>query len=113
MATTKTSQDNSVAPLPIDLRALFPPLHLLRAAGLAIDPRKMFLGGLALILLAMGNGVFEILPFATRDIVNEDLNRHRNTVLGHVLALAGFFPRPPIESWLSWDAAAFSLLTPI
>jgi hypothetical protein len=113
MTSTTQPPDNPPATPPTDLRQLFPVLHLLRASGLAIDPRKMLLGGLALVLLTMGNGVFEILPFAPREIVNEDFNRQRNTVFGHGLALAGFFPRPPIESWLSWDAAAFSLLTPI
>jgi hypothetical protein len=110
---TPTSQDNPASASPDDLWTLFPPLHLLRASGLAIDPRKMLLGGLALVLLATGSGVFETLPFAPRDIVNEDLHQQRNTVFGHGLALAGFFQRPVIESWLSWDAAAFSLLAPI
>ncbi len=113
MTSTTQPQDNSPAAPLTDLRQLFPALHLLRASGLAIDPRKMFLGGLALVLLAAGSGVFETLPFAPREIVNEDFNQQRNSVFGHGLALAGFFPRPLIESWLSWDATAFSLLTPI
>ena len=47
-----------------DLSSLLPCLHLLRASGLAVDPKKMLIGGLALCVLILGDGLIARLPFA-------------------------------------------------
>lgn len=47
-----------------DLPTLLPCLHLFRASGLAIDPKKMLIGGLALCVLLTGDGLIANLPFA-------------------------------------------------
>jgi len=92
---------------------MFPVLYLLRASGLAIDPRKMLLGGLALVLLAAGNWLCEGLPFATDGPSVTDTRHHKPSMLNRVLSSAGFIPRPHIHTWHSWDAVAYSLLTPV
>ena len=48
----------------IDLTSNLPCLHLLRASGLAVDPKKMLIGGLALCVLILGDGLIARLPFA-------------------------------------------------
>ena len=98
---------------PTDLRELFPALHLLRASGLAIDPRKMFLGGLALVLLAFENWLFAFLPFAQSVGSIHVTIGSETSVVTRLLGCAGFVTRPHLDVWLSWDAAAFALLTPI
>lgn len=110
--TTKTEHSQPVA-AKTDLRELFPALHLLRASGLAIDPRKMFLGGLALVLLVVGNWQFAILPFAPSENSVYVTIGDEPSVITRLLGCVGFAVRPRLESWLSWDAAAFALLTPI
>lgn len=92
--------------------ALIPALHILRASGLAIDPRKMLLGGIALLLLAGGDWLFGFLPFASGD-PTLSLKGPEASFINRGLGFAGFRPRAPLHTWLSWDAAAFSLLTPI
>lgn len=47
-----------------DLPSQFPWLHVLRASGLAIDPKKLLVGGLALCVLIVGDGLLAQLPFA-------------------------------------------------
>lgn len=47
-----------------DLPTLLPCLHLFRASGLAVDPKKMLVGGLALCVLLTGDGLISQLPFA-------------------------------------------------
>lgn len=115
MATSPTTQTDQTANSTTDLRSLFPVLHLLRASGLAIDPRKMLLGGIALVLLAAGNWLFEGLPFAPDglSIVYHEL--HETSVFSSTRALgcAGFMPRPQPVSWYSWDTTAYLLLTPV
>ena len=46
------------------LHDLFPALHLLRAARLAADPKKMLLGGVGLLVLMLGEQFLALLPFA-------------------------------------------------
>lgn len=53
----------------IDLPSQLPCLHLLRASGLAVDPRKMLLGGLALCVLLLGDGLIAKLPFAPESAI--------------------------------------------
>lgn len=106
-------QDNSPPTRPIDLRELFPVLHLLRASGLAIDPRKMFLGGLALVFLAIGDWLFAFLPFVQSVSSVHVSIGSETSVVTRLLGCAGFATRPHLDAWLSWDAAAFALLTPI
>lgn len=113
MTSTTQTQDSSPTTRPIGLRELFPVLHLLRASGLAIDPRKMFLGGLALVLLAVGDWLFAFLPFAESvGSIHVPIGTE-SSVVTRLLGCAGFVTRPHLEAWLSWDAAAFALLTPI
>lgn len=114
MTSPSKPQDNSPSTSPCDLRELFPALHLLRASGLAIDPRKMFLGGLALVLLAAGNWFIAGLPFAADISAVETKPYQESAFAGRdLLGCAGFLPRPQIRSWVSWNTAAFSLLTPV
>jgi hypothetical protein len=113
MATPQTSPVESTASAPRDLTALIPALHIVRASGLAIDPRKMLLGGIALILLAAGDWLFDSLPFGSNDTTIHAWQIRELDVVRRMLAFAGFTLQPQIELWLSWDAAAFSLLTPI
>jgi hypothetical protein len=113
MATPQTSPVESTDSSPRDLTALFPALHLLRASGLAIDPRKMLLGGVALILLAGRNRLFNFLPFAPDSSSVQIATGHEPTVVSRMLSCVGFIRQPPIDAWLSWDAAAFSLFTPV
>ncbi|NQV24880.1 MAG: hypothetical protein HQ518_10975 [Rhodopirellula sp.] len=114
MATTITSQDNPASPPPNDLWTLFPPLHLLRASGLAIDPRKMLLGGLALVLLATGDWLFRMLPFAPSNAEVHFIGTSTSgNFISQMLAHAGFLSPKPVDYWLSWDASAFFLLTPV
>ncbi|QDT39482.1 hypothetical protein [Stratiformator vulcanicus] len=40
---------------PVDYLRLFPWLRLFRAFGLALDPKKMFLGGVSLLLIVLGH----------------------------------------------------------
>jgi hypothetical protein len=47
-----------------DLLSNLPCLHVLRASGLAVDPKKMLIGGLALCVLILGDGLIARLPFA-------------------------------------------------
>lgn len=47
-----------------DLRRFLPCLHILRAGGLAIDPGRMLLGGIALLLLVAGEAALSRLPFS-------------------------------------------------
>ena len=47
----------------IDYRQIFPWVHLFRAFRIAIDPRKLILAGLALVVLAAGENLFSYLPF--------------------------------------------------
>lgn len=114
MTPTIKTDDSPPATSPTDLRELFPALHLLRASGLAIDPRKMFLGGLALVLLAAGNWFFAGLPFAS-EISAAQSTRHQTSAftVHDLLSCAGFLPEPRIYTWMSWNAVAYSLLTPI
>ncbi len=114
MTPTIKTDDSPPATSPTDLRELFPALHLLRASGLAIDPRKTFLGGLALVLLAAGNWFFAGLPFASEISAAQSTRHQTSAFTGYdLLSCAGFLPRPPIYTWMSWNAAAFALLTPI
>ncbi|MFT4557495.1 MAG: hypothetical protein ACKVII_26525 [Planctomycetales bacterium] len=111
-STTQTKVSSPPTP-PTDLRELIPALHLLRASGLAIDPRKMFLGGLALVLLAFGDWLFAFLPFAQNvGSIHVTIGSETSAVT-RLLGCAGFVTRPHLDAWLSWDAAAFALLTPI
>ena len=114
MTVTTKTDDTQPAARPTDLRELFPALHLLRVSGLAIDPRKMFLGGIALVLLAAGNWLIAGLPFAS-EISAVQSNRHQTSAftVDDLLGCACFLPRPRIHTWMSWNAAAYSLLTPI
>lgn len=113
MASTTQTQDSSLPTRPIDLRELFPVLHLLRASGLAIDPRKMLLGGLALGFLTFGDWLFAFLPFAQSVSSAHETIGSESSVVTRLLGCAGFVTRPHLDAWLSWDAAAFALLTPI
>lgn len=113
MTSTTQTPDNSPPTRPIDLRELFPVLHLLRASGLAIDPRKMFLGGLALVFLAFGDWLFAFLPFAQSVSSVHVSIGSETSIVTRLLGCAGFVTRPHLDAWLSWDAAAFALLTPI
>ena len=97
----------------ITLRQLLPCLHLLRASGLAIDPRKMLLGGLGLVLLVTGDWLFSYLPFAADGVTIQITLADEPDAITRGLSHAGFLPRRVPDSWLSWDAAAFSLLTPV
>lgn len=87
-------------------------LHLLRASGLAIDPRKMLLGGLALALLAVGEWLFGFLPFASNTVTIHFGASAEPSLISRLLGCLGFGV-PRIESWMSWDAAAFALLIPV
>lgn len=112
--TPTTKPDNSPpAARPTDLRELFPALHLLRASGLAIDPRKMFLGGLALVLLVAGDWSFALLPFAQDSYSGLATVPSEASFVVRLPGCAGFATRPRLDAWLSWDGAAFALLTPI
>ena len=51
-------------PRETELTRLFPCLHVLRAVGIAIEPRKLMLGAVGIFLLAGGFRLFELLPFA-------------------------------------------------
>lgn len=51
-------------PRETELTRLFPCLHVLRAVGIAIEPRKLLLGVVGIFLLAAGFRLFELLPFA-------------------------------------------------
>ena len=51
-------------PRETELTRLFPCLHVLRAVGIAIEPRKLLLGVVGIFLLAGGFRLFELLPFA-------------------------------------------------
>ena len=113
MTSTTQTQDSSPPTRPIDLRQLFPVLHLLRASGQAIDPRKMFLGGLALVFLPFGDWLFAFLPFAQHGNSIHVTIGSETSVVTRLLGCAGFVTRPHLDAWLSWDAAAFALLTPI
>jgi hypothetical protein len=113
MTSTTKPQDNSPAKQPPDLRGLVPALHLLRASGLAIDPRKMFLGGLALVLLFVGDILFGLLPFAQEPSAVHVATKAQSTVADRLFGCCGFLPRPEIRDWLSWEATAYSLLTPV
>lgn len=113
MTSTTQTQDSSPPTPPTDLRQLFPVLHLLRASGLAIDPRKMFLGGLALVLLALGDWLFAFLPFAQDGGSIHVAVGSETSVVTRLLGCAGFVTGPHPDAWLSWDSAAFALLTPV
>jgi len=113
MTSTTPPLENRPAAPPTDLRELFPALHLLRASGLAIDPRKMFLGGLALVFLAFGDWLFAFLPFVQSVGSIHVTIGSETSVVTRLLGCAGIVTRPHIDVWLSWDAAAFALLTPI
>lgn len=112
MATTSTSESALPASARVDLPTLFPMLDLLRASGLAIDPRKMFLGGMALILLAAGDWLFGFLPFASNTVVIHNVIRQAPSIYSQLLGCLGFGVRH-IETWMSWEAVAFALFTPI
>lgn len=112
MATTSTSDSALPASARVDLPTLFPMLGLLRASGLAIDPRKMFLGGMALILLAAGDWMFGFLPFAPNTVIIHNIIRQDPSIYSRLLGCLGFGV-PHIETWMSWEAVAFALLTPI
>ena len=47
-----------------DLPTVLPCLHLIRASGLAVDPKKLLIGGLAVCVLLTGDGLIAQLPFA-------------------------------------------------
>jgi len=113
MTSTTQPRDNSTVVPSSDLRELIPALHLLRASGLAIDPRKMLLGGLALVLLLVGDLLFGYLPFAQDSTSVQSITQSQPTVAGTLLGCCGFVPKPEIREWISWEATAFSLLTPI
>jgi hypothetical protein len=51
-------------PRETELTRLFPCLHVFRAVGIAIEPRKLLLGVVGIFLLAGGFRLFELLPFA-------------------------------------------------
>lgn len=51
-----------------DLRTPPPWLHVPRAVSIALDPRKLFLGALGLVLLAGGKTLISWLPFASQPI---------------------------------------------
>lgn len=110
---TKAKTDDSPPIAPASLYDLFPALHLLRASGLAIDPRKMLLGGLALVLLVFGDWLFASLPFAQNRAVIHVTFGIEPSAFTRALGCAGFAARPTLDSWQSWDAAAFALFTPI
>lgn len=110
--TTKTDHGLPVTS-PTDLRELFPALHLLRASGLAIDPRKMLLGGIALVFLVIGDWLFAFLPFVQNGGSIHIVVGSETSVVTRLLGCVGFAARPHLDSWLSWDAAAFALLTPV
>lgn len=84
----------------------------LRAAGLAIDPRKMLLGGLALLSLLAGDWLLAKLPFADQSI-HILLHNPDEDAVTRGLSYAGLIPRRDPGKWMSWDFAAFSLLTPL
>ncbi len=46
---------------------VFPFLHALRAVGIALEPRKLLLGGAGLLILAAGTWLLAHLPFAPPD----------------------------------------------
>ena len=54
-------------PRETELTRLFPCLHVLRAVGIAMEPGKLLLGAVGIILLAGGFRLFELLPFAPED----------------------------------------------
>lgn len=116
MATNSTSENALPAServdLPTLLPTLLPMLHLFRASGLAIDPRKMFLGGMALILLAAGDWLFGFLPFASKTVTIHNIIRQDSPVHSRLPGCLGF-GLPQIETWMSWEAVAFALFTPI
>jgi hypothetical protein len=56
---------------PIEWRLQLPWLHLFRAFRIAIDPRKLLLGGLALICLTVGNALIGRMPFAPSTALTE------------------------------------------
>jgi len=102
---SSTSEQMAAGIFPLEI---FP----LRAAGLAIDPRKMLLGGLAMFSLVVGDWLFDRLPFA-QDTIEIHMSDSGGGLPGQALSHAGFLPRREVGSWLSWDYAAFSLLTPV
>ena len=113
MTPTKKTDDNQSATSKTDLQELFPALRLLRASGLAIDPRKMLLGGVALVLLVSGDWLIAFLPFAPGEDSIHGAIRNESSAVARLLGCAGFTARQQFDSWLSWDAAAFALLTPV
>jgi hypothetical protein len=105
MTSTPQTQDSSPPTRPTDLRELFPALHLLRASGLAIDPRKMFLGGLALLLIAAADWGFRSLPFAPgHDGVSEPTSFVSHHPIGEL------FNTPRIDARYFWRDVSFSFL---
>jgi hypothetical protein len=58
-------------PRETELTRLFPCLHVVRAVGIAIEPRKLLLGVIGIILLAGGFRLFELLPFAPENAATD------------------------------------------
>jgi hypothetical protein len=114
MTSPSNPQDNSPATSPGDLRELFPALHLLRASGLAIDPRKMFLGGIALLLLAAGDWGFKALPFAPANTGrSSSISFARQPEIERFRVRPGYLSRDLWESIPSPGDAVLTLAAPV
>jgi len=58
------NQKNSLTSEPIAYKSLFPWLHLFRIFRLAVDFQKIMLASTAILMLILGNYLFDSLPFA-------------------------------------------------
>ena len=54
-----------------------------------------------------------LLPFAPSARLSEITFQREPTIVSCLAGCAGFTARPHLNTWLSWDSAAFSLLTPV
>lgn len=107
------NQDRSTNSPQLDAAGLCQSLVILRASGLAIGPQKMLLGGVALVLLAAGNLLFGLLPFAPDHSINHNQQSSDFSLVTRGLSYAGLLPRHNVDLSFSWESAAFTLLTPV
>ncbi|MFK7777269.1 MAG: hypothetical protein QM501_03960, partial [Gimesia sp.] len=97
------NQKPSLTSEPIPYKTLFPWLHLFRVFRLAVDFQKILLASTAILMLFLGNYLFNSLPFAPANQAENTLSLQRNLLappqssymaLNHSLSLGENLSQP-------------------
>jgi len=92
-------------PRETELTQLIPCLHVFRAVGIAMEPRKLLLGMVGLCLLSGGFCLFELLPFAPDNAGNRLLYDDTPTEWLHSVRRESALDRVGRELWQPFDFA--------